>query len=50
MDRSGTSSTPTVWNEAGCLIGGGAEFDVLTFDAGGLAEDATFGFIVDVVP
>ncbi len=39
-----------VWNEAGCLIGGGAQFDVLTFDAGGVAEDATFGFIVDVVP
>ena len=39
-----------VWNEAGCLIGGGAMFDVLTFDAAGAAEDATFGFIVDVVP
>ena len=39
-----------VWNEAGCLIGGGAAFDVLTFDAAGTAEDATFGFIVDVVP
>ena len=39
-----------VWNEAGCLIGGGAKFDVLTFDAAGAAEDATFGFIVDVVP
>jgi hypothetical protein len=39
-----------VWNEAGCKIGGGGEFDVLTFDATGAAEDATFGFIVDVVP
>ena len=39
-----------VWNEAGCSIGGGAEFDVLTFDEAGAAEDATFGFIVDVVP
>ena len=39
-----------VWNEAGCLIGGGAQFDVLTFDDAGAAEDATFGFIVDVVP
>jgi hypothetical protein len=39
-----------VWNEAGCTIGGGGEFDVLTFDAAGVAEDATFGFIVDVVP
>ena len=39
-----------VWNEAGCLIGGGAQFDVLTFDAAGAADDATFGFIVDVVP
>ena len=39
-----------VWNEAGCLIGGGGQFDVLTFDAAGVAEDATFGFVVDVVP
>ena len=38
-----------MWNEAGCTIGGGGTFDVLTFNSAGAAADATFGFVVDVV-
>ena len=39
-----------VWSEAGCLTGGGARFDVLTFNAAGAADDASFAFIVDARP
>jgi hypothetical protein len=46
----GSEFHAAVWNGAGCTIGGGGVFDVLTFDAAGNPEDATFGFIVDVVP